>query len=472
MFQTPQTWVPAGSRERIEAISRTHLGESSRNGSRDSSRSDTSATMPEVVASIEDLIAASDRLHDEEAFNLNPASNVLNPRAVALLSSGSGSRTSLGYAGEKYEMGLEHIEQVEVVTAELAARLFNASFAEVRVPSGAMANLYAFMATCQPGDDIIASPTTIGGHVTHHAEGAAGLYGLRTTGAPVNINAYSYDLDALAALAREVKPRVITMGGSLNLFEHPVAKVREIADAVGAHLLFDAAHACGMIAGKQWANPLDEGAHLMSMSTYKSLGGPSHGLLLSNDAELSERIDAIAFPGLTANFDASAVAALGVTLADWIECGEDYASEMRASASALATELSARGVEPFRCRQGFTDSHQFGLLAAPFGGGMRAARTLERAGFLTSGIGLPVPEEPGVQNGLRIGTPEIVRRGMTTADMPRMAELMARALDIGRTQDTTVTETGAGPGTEVALSEIATEVSRWRKDFSEVKFTA
>ncbi|SMX88150.1 serine hydroxymethyltransferase [Brevibacterium antiquum] len=472
MFQTPQTWVPAGSRERIEAISRTHLGESSRNGSRDSSRSDTSATMPEVVAGIEDLIAASDRLHDEEAFNLNPASNVLNPRAVALLSSGSGSRTSLGYAGQKYEMGLEHIEQVEVVTAELAARLFNASFAEVRVPSGAMANLYAFMATCQPGDDIIASPTTIGGHVTHHVEGAAGLYGLRTTGAPVNINAYSYDLDALAALAREVKPRVITMGGSLNLFEHPVAKVREIADAVGAHLLFDAAHACGMIAGKQWANPLDEGAHLMSMSTYKSLGGPSHGLLLSNDAELSERIDAIAFPGLTANFDASSVAALGVTLADWIECGEDYASEMRASASALATELSARGVEPFRCRQGFTDSHQFGLLAAPFGGGMRAARTLERAGFLTSGIGLPVPEEPGVQNGLRIGTPEIVRRGMTAADMPRMAELMARALDIGRTQDTTVAETGAEPGTEVALSEIASEVSMWRKDFSEVKFTA
>ncbi|MBX4421335.1 hypothetical protein K4H00_25345, partial [Mycobacterium tuberculosis] len=81
------------------------------------------------------------------------------------------------------------------------------------------------------------------------------------------------------------------------------------------------AHLCGMIAGGQWANPLDEGAHLMSMSTYKSLGGPTHGLLLSNDAELSERIDAIAFPGMTANFDAAAVAALGVTLADWIATG-------------------------------------------------------------------------------------------------------------------------------------------------------
>jgi hypothetical protein len=295
----PQPWVPAGSRARITEIAEDRLG--------------AGTTMAETVAGIESLIAASDRLHDEEAFNLNPASNVLNPRAAALLASGAGPRTSLGYAGAKYEMGLEHIEQVEVVTAELAARVFNASFAEVRVPSGAMANLFAFMATSRRGQTIIASPETIGGHITHHAAGAAGLYGLTTVEAPVDSGAYSCDLDALAALAREVRPSLITMGGSLNLFEHPVAKVREIADEVGARLLFDAAHVCGMIAGRQWANPLDEGAHLMSMSTYKSLGGPSHGLLLSNDDRLSERIDAIAFPGMTANFDAGAVAALGVT---------------------------------------------------------------------------------------------------------------------------------------------------------------
>jgi hypothetical protein len=125
MHQSPQPWVPAGSRARITEIAEDRLG--------------AGTTMAETVAGIESLIAASDRLHDEEAFNLNPASNVLNPRAAALLASGAGPRTSLGYAGAKYEMGLEHIEQVEVVTAELAARVFNASFAEVRVPSGAMA---------------------------------------------------------------------------------------------------------------------------------------------------------------------------------------------------------------------------------------------------------------------------------------------------------------------------------------------
>ena len=444
MHQSPQPWVPAGSRARITEIAEDRLG--------------AGTTMAETVAGIESLIAASDRLHDEEAFNLNPASNVLNPRAAALLASGAGPRTSLGYAGAKYEMGLEHIEQVEVVTAELAARVFNASFAEVRVPSGAMANLFAFMATSRPGQTIIASPETIGGHITHHAAGAAGLYGLTTVEAPVDSGAYSCDLDALAALAREARPSLITMGGSLNLFEHPVAKVREIADEVGAHLLFDAAHVCGMIAGRQWANPLDEGAHLMSMSTYKSLGGPSHGLLLSNDDRLSERIDAIAFPGMTANFDAGAVAALGVTLADWIACGEDYAAQMRACASRLAGELSDRGVEPFACEAGFTDSHQFALLAGPFGGGSAGARILEAAGFLTSGIGLPAPEVPGEQNGIRVGTPEIVRRGMSAADMPRLAELMSRALETGRDQ--------------AALAEIAAEVAAWRKEFTAVRFTA
>ena len=455
MHQSPRTWAPAESQIRIEDIADDRLGEGG------------TTPMAAVVDTIEDLMTASERLHDEEAFNLNPASNVLNPRAAALLAGGSASRTSLGYAGAKYEMGLEHIEQVEVITAELAARLFHADFAEVRVPSGAMANLYAFMATSSPGDTIIASPPTIGGHVTHHAAGAAGLYGLRTVGAPVDVAHYTYDIDALATLAREVRPSLITIGGSLNLFEHPVAKVREIADEVGARVLFDAAHLCGMLAGGQWANPLDEGAHLMSMSTYKSLGGPTHGLLLSNDAELSERIDQIAFPGMTANFDAAAVAALGVTLADWIEVGADYASQMRTCAAALADSLADAGAVPFQCERGFTDSHQFALLAAPFGGGTRAARVLEQAGILTSGIGLPVPEVPDDQNGIRIGTPEIVRRGMTEPDMPRLAGYIARALDTAR-----IPAVGSDSPAEVVLREIADDVAAWRKDFTGVRFTA
>ena len=109
----------------------------------------------------------------------------MNPRAEALLSSGIGTRPSLGYPGDKYEMGLEAIEQIEVICAELCAEVFQAKYAEIRVPSGAIANLYAFMALCQPGDDIIVPPASIGGHVTHHQAGCAGLFGLNIHHAPV-----------------------------------------------------------------------------------------------------------------------------------------------------------------------------------------------------------------------------------------------------------------------------------------------
>ena len=233
------------------------------------------ATSTAIDASIERLIVANTKIHDVDCINLNPATNVLNPRAEAVLARGLGSRPSLGYPGNKYEMGLEAIERIEVIAAELAAEIFKARYAEIRVASGAMANLYAFMAMAKPGDAIIVPPTTIGGHVTHHQAGCAGLYGLNIHAAPISADGYSVDVRALGELARGVKPKIISIGGSLNLFEHPVAEIRSIADAAGARVLFDAAHQCGLIAGGAWKNPLDHGAHVMSMSTYKSLGGPA-----------------------------------------------------------------------------------------------------------------------------------------------------------------------------------------------------
>ena len=205
-------------------------------------------------------------------------------------------------------------------------------------------------------------------------------------------------------------------------------EVRAIADEVGAKVLFDAAHQCGIIAGRQWANPLAEGAHLMTMSTYKSLGGPAGGLIVTNEAEIAERLDHIAFPGMTANFDAGRVAALALTLLDWREFGQDYAAKMISVAQALAAALAAEGLPVFGKARGHTSSHQFAIEAAGFGGGQTASKTLRKAGFLACGIGLPLPEVAGDLNGLRIGTPEIVRRGMTEADMPELARLIAAGL--------------------------------------------
>ncbi len=382
----------------------------------------------DIADRIEALIVLNAAVHNDQCFNLNPATNVMNPRAEAALARGLGSRPSLGYPGDKYEMGLEAIEEIEVICAELAARVFGARYAEIRVGSGALANLYGFMALAEPGDAIIAPPGSIGGHVTHHAAGCAGLYGLITHAAPVNADGYTVDLAALEALAHRVRPKIITIGGSLNLFPHPVAEVRGIADAVGAKVLFDAAHQCGIIAGGVWANPLHQGAHLMTMSTYKSLGGPAGGLIVTDEADIAERLDAIAFPGMTANFDAAKSAALAITLLDWVVHGAGYARAMVDLAQALAGELAGLGLPVFAADRGMTTSHQFAIEAAGFGGGQAASKTLRKAGFLACGIGLPIADVADDMNGLRIGTPELVRRGVTPADAPALAALIAEGL--------------------------------------------
>ncbi|MBL8326927.1 MAG: aminotransferase class I/II-fold pyridoxal phosphate-dependent enzyme [Rubrivivax sp.] len=405
-------WVPAHCEDLVQQVATATAG-------------DTAAGLD---ATLHRLVEDNRRIHDREGINLNPASNVMNPRAEALLAAGLGPRASLGYPGEKYETGLEAIERIEVVAAELAAEVFQARHAEVRVGSGALANLYVFMATCRPGDTIIAPPAQIGGHVTHHAAGAAGLYGLRTVPAPVHADGYTVDVDALRRLARDVRPRLVTLGGSLNLFPHPVAAVRGIADEVGAVLMFDAAHLSGMVAGGAWPNPLAEGAQVMTMSTYKSLGGPPGGLVVGNDAALFERIDAIAYPGLTANFDAGRVAALALGLLDWKEHGRAYARAMQETARALATVLGRAGMPLFAAERGGTTSHQLALLAARWGGGQAAARRLAEARLFACGIGLPTPEVAGDVNGLRLGVPEVVRLGMEPQHMDELGSLVAAAL--------------------------------------------
>ena len=379
----------------------------------------------DVDRRIHDLVDRNAEIHDRECINLNPASNVMNPRAEALLATGLTTRASLGHPGDKYETGLEAIEEIEVITAAAARRLFGARHAEVRVGSGALANLYAFMATCAPGATIIAPPPIIGGHVTHHAAGAAGLYGLDIRHCPVDPDAFTLDLDALDELAASVRPALITIGTSLNLLPHPVREIREIADRYGALVLFDAAHACGMIAGGVWPNPLDEGAHLMTMSTYKSLGGPAGGLVLTNDDALAERVDAIAYPGLTANFDVAKTAALGVTLLDWLDCGAEYAATMRDNAVALARELAALGLPVWTTGRGHTESHQLVIDATDWGGGHAAALRLRQGNLLACAIGLPDRAEGA---GLRLGTPEITRIGMRPVDMAELAGLIAGAL--------------------------------------------
>lgn len=430
-------WVPAASEDYILEVAASVAGQD----------------LDRTQSRIEALVTENRAIHERDCINLNPATNVMNPKAEAVLSAGLGARPSLGYPGDKYEMGLEAIEQIEIIAAELAAEVFGAKYAEIRVPSGAIANLYAFMAAAKPGDCIIAPPGEIGGHVTHHGAGAAGLYGIVTHPAPIDPERYTVDLERLRQDALRLRPKLISIGGSLNLFPHPIREIRAIADEVGALVLFDAAHMSGMIAGHGWQQPLEEGAHLMTMSTYKSLGGPPSGLILTNDADLAKKLDAIAYPGLTANFDAAKSASLAISLLDWKQYGRAYAQAMAETAKALGEALVERQVPVYARERGITASHQFAIEAAAFGGGQAAAKALRQVNILSCGIGLPLAPVVGDVNGLRLGTPEIVRFGMTPADMPELAGYIAEGLN------------GARPA-EV----IAKDVTAFRQRFTTLHF--
>ena len=208
-----------------------------------------------------------------------------------------------------------------------------------------------------------------------------------------------------------------------------MAAIRAIADEVGAKVLFDAAHMSGMIAGRAWQQPLAEGAHLMTMSTYKSLGGPPGGLIVSNDAELTRA------SRRASRFPASPPISTSPRPPRWrsrCSTGRCTAApmppQMAETAAALAAALAERGLPVFRTSGGATASHQLALEAARFGGGQAASKRLRRANILACGIGLPITAVEGDMNGLRLGTPEIVRFGMGPRDMPELAALIARGL--------------------------------------------
>jgi glycine hydroxymethyltransferase len=381
-------------------------------------------------AELHRLVTAHERLVDHDCINLYAGTNIPNPKGSALLGSSIGSRPNLGHPGAKYNKGMAHAEQLEVMLSLLLKRLFNARFVEHRVGSGSLANLYAYMATCKPGDAIMAFSDAAAGHPTHHEIGAAGLYGLKVHEVPFDVARMDIDAEALRDAARRIRPRLIIVAGSMCLFPYNLKAVRAVADEVGAHVLYDAAHMGGLIAGGAFQQPLAEGADLVTGSTYKSFGGPPSGMVLTNSPELAERLDRIAFPGLTANFDLGRTAAMIVATLDLLTHGKDYAATCIANAQALAGALDAAGVAVFKpaARDAFTQSQHVALDARPYGGGNAASERIEPANILFTSIGLPLSAVTGDANGIRIGTQEVTRWGFTPADMVEVASMIARVL--------------------------------------------
>lgn len=367
---------------------------------------------------------------DDSCLCFYAGTNVMSPAARALLSSALATRPSMGHPGDKYQPGVRYLEEIEAVAMDLCRRLFRARFAEIRLPSGSSANLSVFMALTKAGDRIMALPGWAGGHPTHREEGMAGLHGLLIHDVPFDPLGMQVDLEGLRTAARDLRPVLIIVGASLVLFPYPLAAVRGIADEVGALVMYDGAHLAGLIAGGQFQDPLAEGAHLLTTSTYKTFGGPPGGLVVTNEPELARRIDAVAYPGMTANFDCARVASLAVAAAELLEFGPSYAKACLVNATALAGALMGEGLEVVAAAHGFTRSHHVAVDVHGLGGGAEVARRLEAARIILSKFILPrdAAAPAGQMSGLRLGLQEVTRRGLGEAEMPEVARLMRRVI--------------------------------------------
>ncbi len=405
-------WAPAGARARLADVERALPA-------------DPAEALRHAVRAAE----AHARRIDEEALLLYAGGNVPDPAGRTVLPAPLLSgQPSMGYPGDKYQAGLEHLDVVEVTVARLVAEAIGARFAEVRPTSATLANLAVYTALAAPGDTIAVLPDWAGGHLSHHAVGAAGVRGLRVAELPYDPRALDVDLDRLPAMLAREAPVLVVVGGSLMLRPHRLEAIAEAVHAHGARLLYDASHVAGLVAEGRFQAPLREGADLVTFSTYKSFGGPAGGVIAGDDPELMARVAGAVYPGLTANYDLARLLPLGDAALGHRAAGGSYADACIANARALEAGLGAEGLAVLGAATGSTRSHHVAVDVRSLGGGPAAARRLADVNVLLSEIGCPAPDGPDPRGAIRIGTQTVTRQGFGPADMPDVARAVAAGL--------------------------------------------
>ena len=375
----------------------------------------------------------------EASIPLIASENLLSPYAKELLISDFHSRYAEGLPGERYYEGNEDVDRVENLCLDLARRLFRCSFADVRPISGTVANLAVLKALAEPGDLVGTSRLAHGAHISSASFGAFGMRSVKPVYYPWDEERMTIDVARTREVLRAVRPKLCLFGLSVFLFPMPIDELRPTLEEIGARGWYDAAHVLGLIAGGQFQDPLREGCQVISASTHKTLPGPQHGILLGEgmDPDTAKRLQSGAFPGVTSNHHLHTMAALAVSLAEHLEFGGAYARQTIANAQALAQALHERGFDVLAEPLGFTRSHTIAVRVAKEGGGEDVARKLAEAGIISNKNLLPGDASPKHPQGIRLGTPEVTRVGMTEREMVRIAELFDGLLHRGRTAEET-----------------------------------
>lgn len=383
--------------------------------------------MNEDVAFINEQV---DRHHAwfSKCLPLIASENVISPMAREMLLTDFGDRYAEGLPHERYYQGNTFVDEVEDRVVALAKKIFRVRHADPRLISGTVANMAVYFALLEPGDIMTSVALSHGAHISSARFGAAGMRGVNNINYPFDLERMNVDVDETAKLLKQVKPKVAAFGQSVFLFPTPLVDLRDAFEEAGCHVWYDGAHVLGLIAGGMFQDPLHEGAHVLTGSTHKTLPGPQHGILLSDsdDEKFIKKLQRAVFPGVVSNHHLHAMAALGITLAECLEFGREYAAQIVRNSKTLAQALHERGIKVLAEKFGFTESHTVALDVAALGGGAKVAADLEKANIITNKNLLPWDTSSLKPSGVRLGTQELTRLGMKEAQMRETADLIAR----------------------------------------------
>ena len=382
---------------------------------------------PDVAAALEHEL-----MRQHEGLEMIASENFVSEAVLEAAGSVFTNKYAEGYPGKRYSGGCEFTDIVENLARDRAKALFGSEHANVQPHSGSQANAAAYMAVLQHGDTILGLDLAHGGHLTHGHKLSFSGKQFRPTFYGVRKDTETIDYDELESIAEREKPRLIIGGASAYSRIWDFARMRQIADKVGALLLIDMAHVAGLVAGGVHPSPVPH-AQIVTTTTHKTLRGPRSGLILCGQ-ELAAAIDRAVFPGQQGGPLVHIVAAKAVAFKEALSPSfADYARRVVENARVLADSLQEAG---FRIISGGTDNHV--MLVDVFAKGIlgsEAELALGKAGITVNKNAIPYDTNPPLKpSGIRIGTPALTTRGMGEAEMRQIAQWIARALD-HRTDD-------------------------------------
>jgi glycine hydroxymethyltransferase len=408
-----------------------------------------SQTDPEVAEAIGLELG---RQRDE--IELIASENIVSRAVLEAQGSVLTNKYAEGLPGKRYYGGCQYVDIAENLAIARITKLFGCGFANVQPHSGASANAAVFMALMNPGDTFLGLNLAAGGHLSHGMK--LNLSGKWFNPVPYGVRRddQRIDMDEVAQLAAEHKPKVIIAGGSAYPRIIDFKRFREIADSVGAKLMVDMAHFAGLVAGGAHPSPFPH-AHVVTTTTHKTLRGPRGGVILTNDEELAKKINSAVFPGLQGGPLMHVIAAKAVAFGEALQPSfKVYAQNVVDNAKALAETLKGKG---FDIVSGGTDTHLMLVDLRPKKlTGKTSEIALGRAHITCNKNGIPFdPEKPFVTSGIRLGTPAGTTRGFGTDEFRQVGEMIAEVLDVlsqKGTEEDTLVETAVRGKVKTLLS--------------------